>query len=322
MRYFKFRNSSAKNANPGLTKHQAGDSLFRIFVSIFAMAAPVLAVIVAFELFSGSRMAWSRFGSSFLWTSVWDPVAENFGALPFLYGTVVSSAIALAIAFPLGIGSAVFLTELAPRRFSDGLGFIIELIAAVPSVILGLMGIYLLAPAVKWAHPFLEKSLGFTPFFKGTPYGVSLLAGGLILAIMILPYITVMTREVLLTVPQPLKEAMLAVGATRWEMVWKVSLPFAKSGIIGAVFLALGRALGETMAVTMVIGNTPKISPSLLEPSYTMAAVIANELAEAAGDLHLSALIAIGFSLFVFTLLINAAARLMIYKFSQPETGK
>jgi phosphate transport system permease protein len=300
----------------------AGDRRFRLSLLAFALIVPAIVVGLAVQLSMNSRLTWAGSGPAFLWTSVWDPVEERFGALPFIYGTAMSSALALLIAVPLGVGSAVFLTELAPRRLASALSFVIELLAAVPSVILGLMGIFLLVPAVRAVQPWLDGSLGrVLPLFRGAPYGVSLLAGGLILSVMIVPYITVITREVLLTVPRSLKEAMLAVGATRWETVRHVSLPFARSGIIGSVFLALGRALGETMAVTMVIGNTPQISASLLDPSYSMAAVIANELAEAAGDAHLSALIAVALTLFGLTLLVNALARWMVYRLTLQGGG-
>ena len=298
---------------PGL-RERAGDRAFRLALAGVASLILIAAAALAFQLGWTSRATWRTFGPAFLWHSTWDPVNEQFGALPFLYGTAVTSFLAMLIAVPLGVGSAVFLTELAPRRLADALCFAIELLAAVPSVILGLMGVFLLVPVVRAVEPFLTKTLGLLPFFQGAPYGVGLLTAGLILALMILPYITTITREVLLTVPRPLKEGMYALGATRWEVVRGVSLPFARSGIIGAAFLALGRALGETMAVTMVIGNAPKISASLFSPGYSMAAVIANELAEAASDAHLSALIAIGFTLFVVTVVINGLARLMIYR--------
>jgi phosphate transport system permease protein len=274
----------------------------------------LVSVALGLQLVKGSWRTWATFGPRFLFTSTWDPVNEVFGALPLIYGTIVSSMIALIIAVPLGVGSAIFLTELAPRRLADAVGFAIELLAAVPSVILGLMGVFLLVPAVRGIEPVLTRTLGFLPFFRGAPYGVGLLAAGVILAVMILPYITAITREVLSAVPRPLKEGVYALGATRWETVRLVSLPYARSGILAAVFLALGRALGETMAVTMVIGNTPKISASLFDPAYSMAAVIANELAEAAGDAHLSALIAVGLVLFALTVIVNAAARILIYR--------
>ena len=295
-------------------RERAGDRIFKWTTLLFSWVVIGLAAALAWQLAIHSKLVWARFGASFLWTSTWDPVAEKFGALPFIYGTLLSSAIALLIALPLGIGSAVFLSELAPRKISDVCCFLIELLAAVPSVILGLMGIFLLVPAVRAIEPGLNRFLGFIPLFRGAPYGVGLLTAGIILAFMILPYITIIAREVLLSVPRPLKEGMLALGATHWETVWNVSLPYARTGILGSVFLSLGRALGETMAVTMVIGNRPAISASLLDPSYSMAAVIANELTEAVGDLHLQSLIAIGLVLFAVTVLINGLARLMIYR--------
>jgi phosphate transport system permease protein len=305
-------------AVPGL-RERAGDRLFRLALTGIASLILLGAFAMAWQLVAGSWKTWRAFGPAFLWTSTWDPVNEVFGALPFLYGTLVSSLIALLVAVPLGVGSAIFLVELAPRRLADSIGFAIELLAAVPSVILGLMGVFVLVPAVRAVEPFLGRVLGFLPFFRGAPYGIGLLSAGLILSLMILPYIASIAREVLLTTPRALKEAMYGLGATRWEVVSGVSLPYARSGILGAVFLALGRALGETMAVTMVIGNTPRISASLFEPAYSMAAVIANELAEAAGDAHLSALIAIGLALFGVTVIVNGLARLMIYRLERPQ---
>jgi len=296
------RTSSAERGGGAAVRaprERPGDRAFRLTLTFFASLILAGAAAMAWQLTRGSLKTWAAFGPRFLWTSAWDPVNERFGALPFLYGTLVSSLIALLVAVPLGVGTAVFLVELAPRRLSSAVGFAVELLAAVPSVILGLLGIFALVPVVRWA---------------GAPYGVGLLTAGLLLSFMVLPYITAIAREVLLAVPRPLKEGLYALGATRWEVVRQVSLPFARSGILGAVFLALGRALGETMAVTMVIGNTPKISASPLAPAYSMAAVIANELAEAAGDAHLSALIAIGLVLFGVTVVVNGLARLMIYR--------
>jgi len=274
----------------------------------------LLAVAMFIKLAVTSKLAWESFGFSFLWTSTWDPVEEIFGALPFIYGTVVSSLIALLIAVPLGLGSAIFLAELTPKKISSALTFLIELLAAIPSVILGLMGIFILIPMVRSVEPALIKYLGFLPFFQGHPYGVGLLTAGIILSIMILPYITTISRDVILSVPRPLKEGALALGATHWETIRMVVIPYARPAILGSIFLALGRALGETMAVTMVIGNTPKISLSLLDPAYTMSAVLANEFAEATSDLHVHSLIAIALVLFCMTILINGLARLMIYK--------
>jgi phosphate transport system permease protein len=281
---------------------RGGDRLFRRILTAFAGLILIGALAMAWMLTRGSWKTWAAFGPSFFWTSTWDPVNDKFGALPFLYGTLVSSFIALLFAVPLGVGTAVFLVELAPRRLADFIGFAVELLAAVPSVIIGLIGLFALAPVMR---------------ALGARYGVSLFTAGLLLSFMVLPYITAVAREVLLTVPRSLKEALYALGATRWEVVRGVSLPFARSGILGAVFLALGRALGETMAVTMVIGNTPKIA-GLFSPSYSMAAVIANELAEAASDAHLSALVAVGLVLFGVTVVINGAARLMIYRLEKP----
>lgn len=300
---------------------RAGDRLFRYVVLSFGVLVVALAVAICWELIRNSILAWKEFGVSFLTRSTWDPVEEIYGALPFIYGTLVSSAVALLLAVPLGLGSAIFLAELAPRRISDTCTFLIELLAAIPSVILGLMGIFILVPAVRWAQPFLTKFLGFIPLFEGYPYGVGLLTAGLILTIMILPYITSISRDVILSVPQPLKEAALGLGSTRWEMIKMVALPFARSGIMGSIFLALGRALGETMAVTMVIGNTPKISLSLFDPAYSMAAVIANEFAEATSDLYVHSLIAVGLVLFGITIVVNGLARLLVYKVTIKKGG-
>jgi phosphate transport system permease protein len=289
-----------------------GDRAFRSLTLVSGLAVVLVAAGLATLLVWDSRLVWQRLGAGFLWGTTWDPVSGEYGALPFLYGTVVSSGVALLIAVPLGIGSAVFLTEAAPRRLASALSFLIELIAAVPSVILGLMGIFVLVPVVRFVEPALIGALGWTPFFRGVPYGVGMLAAGLILAFMVLPYITVISREAMLAVPVQLREAALGLGATKWEMVRMAVLPAARAGIAGSVFLALGRALGETMAVTMVIGNTPRISASLLDPGYTMAAVLANEFAEASQDEYLHALVGIGLVLFGLTLLANAGGRWLL----------
>ena len=308
------------NEIKGKTKKQLryehlSDAIFKYFVLAFGVLVVLLAVALAFGLIINSRLIWSKFGLAFLWNSVWDPVAERFGVLPFIYGTIVSSLLALFISIPLSIGSAVFLAELAPKKISDICCFLIEILAAIPSVVLGLMGIFLLVPVVRYIEPFFNTYLGFIPFFRGAPYGVCMLSASLILSIMILPYITSISREALLSVPKSLKEGLLALGATRWEMINVVSLPYARSGIIASIFIAFGRALGETMAVTMVIGNTPKISLSLFDPSYSMASVIANELAEATSEMYVHALIATGLVLFFITILINGLARLILHKF-------
>ncbi len=296
------------------SRERAGDRAFRYVMLGFGFLVIALAAGICWKLLQNSRETWHTFGWRFIVSQTWNPVEDIYGALPFVYGTIVSSAIALLIAVPLGVGSAIFLAEMAPKRLANVVTFLIELLAAIPSVILGLMGIFVLVPAVKWAQPGITKVLGFLPFFRGTPYGVGLFTAGLILALMILPYITSISRDVILSVPTILKEAALGLGATHWEMVRMVILPFSKAGIMGSIFLALGRALGETMAVTMVIGNSPRISASLFEPAYSMSAVIANEFAEAAAGPGLSALFAIAFVLFGITVVVNGLARILIYK--------
>jgi len=262
------------------------------------------------------------FGPGFLVSTIWDPVAGRFGALPFLYGTLVSSALALLIAGPLSLGAAIYLAEIAPPRLRTVAGFLIELLAAIPSVVYGLWGIFVLAPVLRaTVQPFLSATLGFLPLFQGPYFGVGLLTAGVLLAIMIIPTITAIARDVLLAVPTDQREGMLALGATRWEVVRYVVLPYARSGIVGALILGLGRALGETMAVTMVIGNRPIISASLFSPGYTMAAVIANEFAEATDDLYLAALLEIGLLLFLVTLLLNIVARLLVWRVAVGPMG-
>ena len=292
---------------------KTGDDIAYGVVWLCATSIIVVTALLVLELWINSAQARTHFGFDFLITSIWDPMAGKFGALPFIYGTVVSSALALLIAVPLGVGAAIFLAELAPPRLSDLLTFCIELLAAVPSVIYGLIGIFVLIPILEKAVvPALKSSLGFLPVFSGPFYGVSIFSAGIVLAVMIVPFIISVSREVLLAVPRDLREAALAVGATKWESTWQVVVPFARTGIFGSIFLALARALGETMAVTMVIGNTPRIQASLLAPGYSIAAVIANEFAEATGDLYTSALIELGLVLFALTIVLNAAAQLLI----------
>lgn len=265
-----------------------------------------------------SMLSLRRFGFSFITSTEWDPVRDAYGALPFIYGTVVSSLLALLVAVPVSLGVAIFLSELAPGWLRRPAGFLVELLAAVPSVIYGLWGIFVLAPWLREVvQPPLASALGFLPFFQGTPRGYGLMAGGLILAIMILPTISSVSREVMRAVPLQLREGALALGATRWETVRTAVLPAARSGIVGAVILGLGRALGETMAVTMVIGNRAEISLSLLDPSYTMASVIANEFTEASGDLYLSALAELGLLLFGVTVALNIVARVLVLRIAR-----
>ena len=280
--------------------------------------------LIVYELMRGSGLSWHAFGFKFFLGSDWDPVNEQFGALPFIYGTVMSSLLALLIAVPLSIGVAVFTTEMCPRALRGPLSFFVELLAAIPSVIYGLWAIFVLVPVLsQYVQPFLARTLGWTGLFEGPPYGFGMLAAGIILAIMIVPIISSITREVLMVVPQHQREGVLALGATRWEMIRVGVLRNARAGIVGAIILGLGRALGETMAVTMVIGNRPEISKSLFASGYTMASVLANEFSEATGDVYLSALIEIGLALFLVTILVNALARLLVWTVTrgQPVRG-
>jgi phosphate transport system permease protein len=296
---------------------RAGDDLAYLITFLAASTIVVITGLLVFELFSNSATSRHQFGWAFLTTSTWDPVAGQFGALPFIYGTVVTSALALAIGIPLGVGAAIFLAELASPKISSGLTFLIELLAAVPSVIFGMLGFFILVPMLQSVEQPLRSVLGWTPLFQGPFYGVSLLAAGVVLAVMIIPFIISISREVILAVPNDQREAALALGATRWESTWDVVVPFAYKGITGSIFLALARSLGETMAVTMVIGNVPKIATSLFAPGYSIAAVIANEFTEATGDLYLSALIELGLVLFALTIVINGAARILVASTSQ-----
>ena len=284
------------------------------YIITFMAAASILAItsLLVLELYVNSGLSRTKFGWNFLITSTWDPVNDQFGALPFIYGTVVTSFLALLMGIPLGVGAAIFLAELAPPKISDGLTFLIELLAAVPSVIYGLLGVFVLIPILRGIEPSLKAAFGWTPFFSGPFYGVSLFSAGVVLAVMIIPFIISISREVILSVPGDQREAALALGATRWETTWDIVVPYAKKGIMGSIFLALARSLGETMAVTMVVGNDPKIKASLLAPGYSIAAVIANEFTEATGQLYTSALIELGLVLFALTIVINGMARLMI----------
>jgi phosphate transport system permease protein len=286
------------------------------------LAVIAITTLLVFELYRNSEPSRVKFGWSFLWTKTWDPVAGQFGALPFIYGTLVTSALAMIFGIPLGVGAAIFLAELAPPAISSALTFLIELLAAVPSVIIGLLGFFVLVPILHSAEPYIRAVLGWTPLFSGPFYGVSLLSAGVVLAVMIIPFIISISREVILSVPGDQREAALALGATRWETTWDVVVPFARKGIIGSIFLALARALGETMAVTMVIGNTPQISASLFGTGYSIAAVIANEFAEATGDLYQGALVELALVLFALTIIINGAARILVASTAKRGTSE
>jgi phosphate transport system permease protein len=305
-----------------MSRLRDGDEIARLVTFLFAASVVLVTLLLILELWQGSALSRHKFGLHFFVTRVWDPIAEQFGALPFIYGTVITASVSLLIAVPLGIGAAIFLAELAPARVSDALEFFIDLLAAVPSVIYGLLGVFIVVPLMRdYVQPGLKHTLGFLPLFYGPAYGIGFLTAGILLAIMVIPYIISVSREVLMSVPRDQREAALSLGSTRWESTWKVVVPFARPGILGSIFLALARALGETMAVTMVIGNTPKISASLFSPGYSIAAVIANEFTEATGDVHLQALIELGLVLFLLTFLLNGLARLLIVLTSQRGSG-
>jgi phosphate transport system permease protein len=292
----------------------APDRAFKWLMVTCALSLLAIVALVVTELVTRSKLSLHQFGFSFFVRSAWDPVSGHFGALPFIFGTVVSSVLALIIAVPLAIGVAIFTNEMCPRPLRRPISFLVELLAAIPSVIYGLWAIFVLAPILRnYVEPWLGKTLGWTGLFTGPAYGIGMLAAGVILAVMVLPIVSSITREVMIAVPQNQREAVLALGATRWEMVRTGVLRNARAGIVGAVILGLGRALGETMAVTMVIGNTPQIAKSLFAPGYTMASVIANEFSEATGDLYLSAIIEIGLALFLITLIVNLIARLLVW---------
>jgi len=291
------------------------DRIYRRILTTLALALPALILVILGVLFVSALPAVTRFGPSFLWTSTWDPVAEVYGAAPMIFGTLASSFLALLIAVPLALGVAIFLTEFSPRWLRQPVAFLVELLAAIPSVVYGLWGVFVLIPFLRsYVVPPLKAVLGWTPFFDGAFYGNSLLAGGIILAIRIVPYIAAVSREVLLAVPTSQREAALAMGATRWEAVRSAVLPYGRAGLIGAIILGLGRALGETMAVTMLIGNRHDIGLSVLQPAYTMAAAIANEFSEATTNMYLSALFEVGLILFVLTVVVNAIARILIWR--------
>jgi phosphate transport system permease protein len=281
-------------------------------------------LLLGTEVLVAGWPALRHFGFAFVTSTDWDPIAEKFGAGPAIYGTIVTSAIALMIATPLALGVALFISEIAPLWLRTPLAFLVDLLAAIPSVVYGLWGVFVLIPVMReLLMPFLRDTLhlGATPFFSGAGYGPSMLAAGVILAIMVLPFISAVSREVLLVVPRAQREAALALGATRWEMISGAVIPYAKSGIIGGIVLGLGRALGETMAVTMLIGNQDTISASLFAPANTMASLIANKFRESDG-LQLSSLLAVGFVLFVITLIVNAVARWLVWRTSRVASGR
>lgn len=311
---------TSENPQAKTTTGRAGDRLFRRLTALFALSILAILLLMIWQMTRESLPSLAKFGWKFISGSNWDVVQEEFGALAFLFGSVVSSILAILLATPLSVATALYITEVAPKRLGEAVASLVELLAAIPSVIYGLWGVLVMAPWLQQTvQPWLVEHFGFLPFFAGAPYGVSMMAGVLILAIMIVPIITVISREVLLAVPRSQREAAVALGATRWEAIRIAVLPYGKSGILGAVILGLGRAIGETMAVTMVIGNTPQISLSLLSPAYTMPSVIANEFAEATNKLHSAALMEIGLMLLAVTLIINVLARLLIWSVTKGQ---
>jgi phosphate transport system permease protein len=302
---------------------------FRVGTGAVASAIIVIVCAIGFVLTKDAWLSVQKFGLAFWRTRTWDPVSGEFGALPFIWGTLYSSVLALLISTPIAIGIAVFIAELSPAALRQPLVFLTELLAAIPSIVYGLWGIFVLVPAVRWAETALPTALRSLPLFSGPPLGLGMLAAALVLAIMVIPFTASIAREVLRSVPAAQREAAYALGATRFEAI-RAALYYARTGIVGGIMLGFGRALGETMAVTMVIGNNPQVSLSLMAPQYTMAAVIANEFTEAADDLYLSALIEIGLVLFIITLIVNSLSRLLIWSMSrtaaaaavEPETQK
>ncbi len=301
---------------PSRSRGNLQDQIYGLILLVFGLSLPVLFLFIVLRIGSESQLAIEAFGWGFITSQEWNPVLREFGALPFIFGTVVSSFLALVIAVPLSVGLAIFLTELAPRWLAGPIAFATELLAAIPSVVYGLWGIFVMVPWLRFTiQEPLSRRFGDTiPFLEGPAYGFSMMSGAVILSIMIIPFISAVTREVLDAVPREQREASLALGATRWEMTWQVALPYAMPGIIGGAILGLGRALGETMAITMVIGNRPDIAASLFAPGYTMASVLANEFTEATGALYLSALMEIALILFGITIIVNIMAQFLVWR--------
>lgn len=301
---------------PPWLRGNAADVVYGVVLLLFGLAIPILFAFILYQVGGAAVPAMREFGWGFITSSEWNPVSGEFGALPFIAGTLLTSGLALLIAVPLSVGLAIFLTELAPRWMAGPIGFATELLAAIPSVVYGLWGFFVLVPWLRESimQPVIDAVGDRIPWLSGPAFGPSILAGGVILAIMIVPFISAVSREVLAAVPRPQREAALALGATRWEMTWQVALPYALPGIIGATILGLGRALGETMAITMVIGNTPDLPGSLFAPGYSMASVLANEFAEASGDLYLAALMEIALLLFGITIIVNSIARFLVWR--------
>ncbi len=307
--------SSVSQFNELIRRTRHGDVVFRALTILAGIIVLATVVAMGYSLWDTTPLPREKFGLGFVWSNDWDPVQEAFGALPFIYGTILTSVLALLITVPLGLGIAIFLAELAPDWLRQPLGYLIELLAAVPSVIFGLWALYVLIPVlVRPTAESLNANLGFLPIFQGPIFGPSRLAACVVLSIMILPTISALCRDVFLAIPNAQREAALALGATKWEMISQVLLPYGLSGILGAIILGLGRALGETVAVTMVIGNNRDLTSSILHPGYTMASLIANEFAEATYPLYVQSLVEIGLILFAITLILNSIARLLVWQ--------
>lgn len=316
--------SSAVTRAPSVARRRFGaDEAAYVFTLLFALAIIGITVLLVYELWVHSAASREKFGFGYITSKSWDPVANKFGALPFIYGTLITSLVALVISVPLGVGAAIYLAELAQPKVSNALTFLVELLAAVPSVIYGLIAIFTLVPLMRdYVEPAIKATFGFLPIFSGRILGYGYLTAGSILSIMTFPFIISVSREALMAVPRDQREAALALGATKWESTFQAVLPFARLGIFGSVFLALARALGETMAVTMVIGNNNQIQPSLFAPGQTIAAVIANEFSEATGNVYLASLVELGLVLFVLTMIINGLAQLLIVVTTRKGSAK
>ncbi|MDQ6800631.1 MAG: phosphate ABC transporter permease subunit PstC [Acidobacteriota bacterium] len=301
-------------------RRSADDRLFRVTTGIFAAIVLLLVIGIGFELFRQSSLSIAKFGLKFWTGRVWNPVSGEFGALPFIWGTLYSSLLAMILSTPIALGIAIYISELSPKMLRQPLSYLTELLAAIPSIVYGLWGIFVLTPIIRKLELLMPAALRKLPLFSGPPLGVGMGAAAIILAIMVVPFTSSVAREILKNVPLAQREASYALGATRWEAI-KVAVSYGKTGILGAVMLGLGRALGETMAVTMVIGNNPQVTPSLFAPQYTMAAVIANEFTEAADELYLHALIEIGLLLFIITIFINGISRFLLWSTKQKATA-
>ncbi len=319
--------SSPRSSPPPVVSERWKDTLFENVTKFFALFVFSILAAIMISLLIGSSLSLQKYGLSFIWTAEWDPVQEEFGALVPIFGTLVSSLIAMLIGIPVSFGIALFLTELSPNWLKRPLGTAIELLAAIPSIIYGMWGLFVLAPILQtYVQPALIRMFGSIPLvgllFEGAPLGIGMLTAGLILSIMVIPFITAVMRDVFELVPPMLKESAYGLGATTWEVVFRIVLPYTKTGVVGGIMLGLGRALGETMAVTFVIGNAHRLSASLMAPGNSIASALANEFTEAVGDLYYSALYELGLILFVITTIVLALAKLMLSRLARQEGAR